>query len=314
MIELLKSLNWTSIYIYISLNNFDLFNRVQAVPLYLSEMAPYKLWGSLNIIFQLCITIGISIAYVLNYVTTKIKGGYGWRVSLGGAAVPTLFIVISSFFLLNFIFSDENFFTKGYYFLWRNSNFVGKCKFLVTKNFSLLKFITKIIFCCSATLQSQCLRKMNLKKPEQYSSEFVVFLIRKLRLSSRILCQQVNPLKLWNTLGETFGIESIGLNWSCLWPFHFSNNLLASMLSCSMLLSFSKQLGLGIMLHSYPHSSPVESIVLLHWSPSMVLIDGVEDFFSLEGWNSNAHISGNPRLNYSFYVYSILFLYQKLHP
>ena len=50
-----------------------------------------------------------------------------------------------------------------------------------------------------------------------------------------------------------------------------------------MLLSFSKQLGLGIMLHSYPHSSPVESIVLLHWSPSMVLIDGVEDFFSLKG-------------------------------
>ena len=122
--------------------------------------------------------------------------------------------------------------------------------------------------------------KWTWKKPKQYSSEFVVFLIRKLRLSSRILCQQVNLLKLWNTLGETFGIESIGLNWSCLWPFHFSNNLLASMLSCSMLLSFSKQLGLGIMLHSYPHSSPVESIVLLHWSPSMVLIDGVEDFFS----------------------------------
>ncbi|KAK4578392.1 hypothetical protein RGQ29_028490 [Quercus rubra] len=54
----------------------------------------YGNMGSLNIIFQLCITIGISIAYVLNYVTTKIKGGYGWRVSLGGAAVPTLFIRI----------------------------------------------------------------------------------------------------------------------------------------------------------------------------------------------------------------------------
>ena len=118
---------------------------MQAVPLCLSEMAPYKLWGSLNIIFQLCITIGILIANVLNYVTTKIKGGYGWRVSLGGAAVPTLFIVISSFFLPNFIFSDENFVTKGYYFLWRNSNFVTKCKFLVTKNFSSLKLYFVVV-------------------------------------------------------------------------------------------------------------------------------------------------------------------------
>ncbi|KAK7822235.1 sugar transport protein 1 [Quercus suber] len=72
-----------------------------AVPLYLSEMAPYKLRGSLNVIFQLCITIGILIANVVNYLTPKIKGGYGWRVSLGGAAIPALFIVISSFFLPN---------------------------------------------------------------------------------------------------------------------------------------------------------------------------------------------------------------------
>ena len=84
-----------------SLNNFDLFNCMQAVPLYLSEMAPYKLRGSLNVIFQLCITIGILIANVVNYLTPMIKGGYGWRVSLGGAAIPALFIVISSFFLPN---------------------------------------------------------------------------------------------------------------------------------------------------------------------------------------------------------------------
>ena len=84
-----------------SLNNFDLFNCVQSVPLYLSEMAPYKFRGSLNVTFQLCITIGILIANVVHYLTPKIKGGYGWRVSLGGAAVPALFIVISSFFLSN---------------------------------------------------------------------------------------------------------------------------------------------------------------------------------------------------------------------
>ncbi|KAK7814500.1 sugar carrier protein c, partial [Quercus suber] len=51
----------------------------QAVPLYLSEMAPCRLQGSLNVIFQLCIAIGILIANVVNYLTPKIKGGYGWR-------------------------------------------------------------------------------------------------------------------------------------------------------------------------------------------------------------------------------------------
>ncbi|KAI3800345.1 hypothetical protein L1987_28435 [Smallanthus sonchifolius] len=39
----------------------------QSVPLYLSEMAPYKYRGSLNIGFQLSITIGILVANVLNY-------------------------------------------------------------------------------------------------------------------------------------------------------------------------------------------------------------------------------------------------------
>ena len=74
---------------------------MQAVPLYLSEMAPYKLRGSLNVVFQLCITIGILIANVVNYLTSKIEGGHGWRVSLGGAAIPALLIVVSSFFLPN---------------------------------------------------------------------------------------------------------------------------------------------------------------------------------------------------------------------
>uniref|UniRef100_A0A7N2R4L4 Major facilitator superfamily (MFS) profile domain-containing protein n=1 Tax=Quercus lobata TaxID=97700 RepID=A0A7N2R4L4_QUELO len=69
----------------------------QAVPLYLSEMAPYRLRGSIYVIFQLYITIDILIANVVNYLTAKIKGDHGWRVSLGGAAVPAFFIVISSF-------------------------------------------------------------------------------------------------------------------------------------------------------------------------------------------------------------------------
>ncbi|KAL6542885.1 Transcription factor stp1 [Orobanche hederae] len=71
----------------------------QSVPLYLSEMAPYKYRGALNIGFQLSITVGILAANVLNYGFAKIKGGWGWRLSLGGAMVPALIITIGSLIL-----------------------------------------------------------------------------------------------------------------------------------------------------------------------------------------------------------------------
>ncbi|CAK9181306.1 unnamed protein product [Ilex paraguariensis] len=71
----------------------------QSVPLYLSEMAPYKYRGSLNIGFQLSITIGILVANILNYFFAKIKGGWGWRLSLGGAMVPALIITVGSLVL-----------------------------------------------------------------------------------------------------------------------------------------------------------------------------------------------------------------------
>ncbi|KAK4399043.1 Sugar carrier protein C [Sesamum angolense] len=71
----------------------------QSVPLYLSEMAPYKYRGALNIGFQLSITIGILAANVLNYGFAKIKGGWGWRLSLGGAVVPALIVTLGSLVL-----------------------------------------------------------------------------------------------------------------------------------------------------------------------------------------------------------------------
>ncbi|KAL5543116.1 hypothetical protein UlMin_010826 [Ulmus minor] len=64
----------------------------QSIPVYLSEMAPEKIRGALNIGFQMAISIGIFVANIVNYGTSKIKGGWGWRVSLALAAVPAVMI------------------------------------------------------------------------------------------------------------------------------------------------------------------------------------------------------------------------------
>lgn len=71
----------------------------QAVPLYLSEMAPAKFRGAINNSFQLSIGIGILIANLINYGTEKIKDGRGWRISLALAAVPAFILTLGALFL-----------------------------------------------------------------------------------------------------------------------------------------------------------------------------------------------------------------------
>lgn len=71
----------------------------QSVPVYLSEMAPAKLRGALNMGFQLAITVGIFVAQLVNYGTNQIKQGYGWRISLALAGVPALIMIVGAFFL-----------------------------------------------------------------------------------------------------------------------------------------------------------------------------------------------------------------------
>nr|KYP39440.1 Sugar carrier protein C [Cajanus cajan] len=71
----------------------------QSVPIYVSEIAPYKYRGALNMMFQLLITIGLFVANVLNYVFSKMENGEGWRYSLGFAAVPAIMIILGAIFL-----------------------------------------------------------------------------------------------------------------------------------------------------------------------------------------------------------------------
>ncbi|KAK7331023.1 hypothetical protein VNO77_25232 [Canavalia gladiata] len=65
----------------------------QAVPLYLSEMAPAKNRGAVNQLFQFTICAGILIANLVNYFTDKVHP-YGWRISLGFAAFPATLMLI----------------------------------------------------------------------------------------------------------------------------------------------------------------------------------------------------------------------------
>lgn len=67
----------------------------QSVPIYLSEMAPARLRGALNIGFQLFIGIGNTSANLINYGTSKIHP-WGWRLSLGLAGVPALIMLAGS--------------------------------------------------------------------------------------------------------------------------------------------------------------------------------------------------------------------------
>lgn len=62
----------------------------QATPLYLSEMAPFRLRGAFNFMFQLCVTIGIFVAQLINYGMDHVQSEWNWRVSLGLAGVPAL--------------------------------------------------------------------------------------------------------------------------------------------------------------------------------------------------------------------------------
>ncbi|XP_061376493.1 sugar transport protein 13-like [Gastrolobium bilobum] len=68
----------------------------QAVPVFLSEIAPSRIRGALNILFQLNVTFGILFANLVNYGTNKIKGGWGWRVSLGLAGIPALLLTLGA--------------------------------------------------------------------------------------------------------------------------------------------------------------------------------------------------------------------------
>ncbi|MBN8235821.1 sugar porter family MFS transporter [Halobacillus kuroshimensis] len=66
------------------------------VPVYLSEMAPTDSRGALGSLNQLMITIGIVLAYLVNYAFSPVEG---WRWMLGLAAVPAFVLAVGVMFM-----------------------------------------------------------------------------------------------------------------------------------------------------------------------------------------------------------------------
>ncbi|CAN6235212.1 unnamed protein product [Urochloa humidicola] len=77
---------------------FGLGFTLQAAPVYLSETAPAKWRGAFTSAYNAFVVIGILSATVTNYFTNRIPN-WGWRVSLGLAAVPGFVIVLGAFFV-----------------------------------------------------------------------------------------------------------------------------------------------------------------------------------------------------------------------
>ncbi|KAI3715464.1 hypothetical protein L6452_22447 [Arctium lappa] len=73
----------------------------QAVPVFLSEIAPTRIRGGLNILFQLNVTIGILFANLVNYGTAQIEGGWGWRLSLGLAGIPAGLLTLGALLVVD---------------------------------------------------------------------------------------------------------------------------------------------------------------------------------------------------------------------
>ncbi|XP_043719952.1 hexose carrier protein HEX6-like [Telopea speciosissima] len=71
----------------------------QSIPLYLSEMALPQNRGAFNIGFQVCVGIGVLSANLINYGTEKLRGGWGWRISLAMAAIPASILTLGALFL-----------------------------------------------------------------------------------------------------------------------------------------------------------------------------------------------------------------------
>ncbi|KAL6650829.1 hypothetical protein ACP70R_009754 [Stipagrostis hirtigluma subsp. patula] len=71
---------------------------LQAAPVYVSETAPAKWRGAFTSSYNAFAVFGMLCATIANYFTNHIPG-WGWRISVGLAAIPATIIVLGAFFV-----------------------------------------------------------------------------------------------------------------------------------------------------------------------------------------------------------------------
>ncbi|KAF0894806.1 hypothetical protein E2562_003690 [Oryza meyeriana var. granulata] len=71
----------------------------QSVPLYMAEMAPAQYRGAFSNGIQFSLCLGALAAMTVNYAVEKIRGGWGWRLSLSLASVPAVVLTVGTVFL-----------------------------------------------------------------------------------------------------------------------------------------------------------------------------------------------------------------------
>lgn len=72
----------------------------QAVPLYLSEIAPPSFRGGLNMLFSVNVAVGIFSGNLVNYLASNFHP-WGWRISLAVAGVPAILITLAGVVLVD---------------------------------------------------------------------------------------------------------------------------------------------------------------------------------------------------------------------
>lgn len=72
----------------------------QAIPLYLSEIAPPSYRGGLNMLFSINIALGIFGGNLINYLAAHLHP-WGWRFSLAMAGVPAISITLAGLILVD---------------------------------------------------------------------------------------------------------------------------------------------------------------------------------------------------------------------
>lgn len=66
-------------------------------PIYLSEIAPEKIRGTLVSLYQLALTAGILLSYLINRIFANFE--YNWRLMLASGALPAIILLIGILFL-----------------------------------------------------------------------------------------------------------------------------------------------------------------------------------------------------------------------